>query len=512
MTGQRRLLRGRVLRWFAVGAVLPAVFACNARLLEAPVPMASPTQSFRQVNVSHPAIDILFMIDDSSSMEGAQANLRANMASFMDVLKAFPGGLPDLHIAVVTSDLGAGDGVSIQDCSVGGDGGVFRYAPTGSCASVGFTDPNATFIVDSGGGNPTTNFGSQDITSVFQCITGVGATGCGFEHQLASVARALGADGSPPPLENSNFLRPDAFLLIVLVTNEDDCSAPPGSPLFDPTSATLASMYGPTQNFLCNEWGHLCSLGGAPPARPSRYAPTGSPTDVVTYSPAGGPDACAPAEGQGMLTPVGQIADGIKALKVDPANQIFVAALAGPTIPYTVGWRAPPTGQGGPWPVIQHSCGSEQAPAGFADPAVRIQAFVQQFGANGLFDSFCQDSYAQALTGIAQGTIILVDPGCLAGTVATRPGSTTPDCAVDDRTPNPNDPSHPLSTVIHSCDDVGGATPCWSLTPGTGQGCPLGTHVLTVDRGGALAPANAVTEESCALCVPGQPDPSRHCP
>jgi len=295
MTGQRRLLRGRVLRWFAVGAVLPAVFACNARLLEAPVPMASPTQSFRQVNVSHPAIDILFMIDDSSSMEGAQANLRANMASFMDVLKAFPGGLPDLHIAVVTSDLGAGDGVSIQDCSVGGDGGVFRYAPTGSCASVGFTDPNATFIVDSGGGNPTTNFGSQDITSVFQCITGVGATGCGFEHQLASVARALGADGSPPPLENSNFLRPDAFLLIVLVTNEDDCSAPPGSPLFDPTSATLASMYGPTQNFLCNEWGHLCSLGGAPPARPSRYAPTGSPTDVVTYSPAGGPDACAPA-------------------------------------------------------------------------------------------------------------------------------------------------------------------------------------------------------------------------
>jgi hypothetical protein len=504
----------RLLRWIALGAALPAVVACTARVLEAPDPIPSPTLGRPRFRPTlNRQIDILFMIDDSSSMEGAQANLRANMASFMDVLKGLPGGLPDLHIAIVTSDLGAGDGQSIMGCSLGGDGGVFRYAPTGSCTATGL-DPYATFIIDSGGTNPQTNFGTEDITKVFQCMTGVGATGCGFEHQLASVARALGADGRPPPPENAGFLRPDAYLLIVLVTNEDDCSAPPGSPLFDPTSASLDSSYGPTENFLCNEWGHLCAQGGGALARPSRLAPTGSASDLVTYSPAGGPDNCVPSEDQALLTPVRDIADGIKALKSDPANQIIVAAIAGPTTPYTVGWRPSPTGTGGPWPEVRHSCGSETAPSGFADPAVRIQAFVAEFGRNGLVDSFCQDSYAAALSAIATPIVdILVDPGCIAGTVATKPGSTTADCSVVDRAPNPNDPSNPLSMVIPACADVGGQTPCWDLAfGGAGQSCPPGTEFVDVTRGGVAPPANVVTEVACAMCVSGTPDPSRHCP
>src|SRR5262249_43940586 len=157
--------------------------------------------------------------------------------SFMDVLKALPGGLPDLHIAVVTSDMGAGDGSSIQGCTVDGDNGVFRYQPTGSCTSVGFTDPNATFIRDSGRPTPQTNFRAQDITTVLECILQVGSMGCGFQHQLGAVARALGADGAAPPPQNAGFLRPDALLGVVILSHEDDCTGPPGDPLFDPTSA-----------------------------------------------------------------------------------------------------------------------------------------------------------------------------------------------------------------------------------------------------------------------------------
>ena len=121
----------RVLRWTGLAAAVPALWACNARSLEAPV--VKPTGNFQnnfQETVNR-QIDLLFMIDDSSSMETAQANLKANMGNFMDVLKALPGGLPDLHIAVVTSDMGAGDGSSIQGCSVSGDGGVFRYQASG---------------------------------------------------------------------------------------------------------------------------------------------------------------------------------------------------------------------------------------------------------------------------------------------------------------------------------------------------------------------------------------------
>jgi hypothetical protein len=337
------------------------------------------------------------MIDNSSSMETAQANLKANMASFMDVLKQLPGGLPDLHVAVVTSDMGAGDGSSIQGCSINGDDGVFRFQATGGCVGTGL-DANATFLVDTGGASPVTNFGTQDITSVFQCITAVGAFGCGFEHQLASIARALGADGAAPPPENAGFLRPDAYLGIVLLSNEDDCSGPPESALFDPTSAQLSSMYGPTGNFLCNEWGHLClSPTTGQLVRPSRYAPTNQATDVVTYSPAGGPDNCMSNEQSPVLTPVGSIVTGIKALKADPARQILVGAIVGPATEYTVTWRTAPVVDTGPWPQIRHSCGAENAATSFADPAVRIAQFVQQFGANGTLATFCQANYGETL-------------------------------------------------------------------------------------------------------------------
>ena len=352
-------------------------------------------------------VDLLFMIDDSSSMLTAQANLSANIGAFMDVLKALPGGLPDLHVAVVTSDLGGGAG-NINGCgsdaaSPAGDGGIFKFAPTGTCTATGL-DPGATFLVDSGGAAPQTNFGTQDITAVFRCITTVGDHGCGLEHQLASIARALGADGSPAPAQNAGFLRSDALLAIVLLTNEDDCSAAPGSPLFNPISQMLSSTYGPTENFLCNEWGHLCvPPGGGTPVRPSRLAPNGLATDMVTYSPATGPDNCVSSEGQGKLLPVGTggFADQIKALKSKPASQILVAALTGPTTPYTVNWRMAPTTDTGPWPFIVHSCGDETSVAGFADPAVRIQQFVQAFGSNGIVQSFCQTDYSPSLTAIA---------------------------------------------------------------------------------------------------------------
>src|SRR3954463_379131 len=51
-------------------------------------------------------IDILFVIDDSPSMADKQANLAANFPNFIDVLNTIEGGLPDVHIGVVTSDVG----------------------------------------------------------------------------------------------------------------------------------------------------------------------------------------------------------------------------------------------------------------------------------------------------------------------------------------------------------------------------------------------------------------------
>ena len=51
-------------------------------------------------------IDILFVIDDSGSMADKQNNLAANFPNFIDVLNTIQGGLPDVHIGVVSSDMG----------------------------------------------------------------------------------------------------------------------------------------------------------------------------------------------------------------------------------------------------------------------------------------------------------------------------------------------------------------------------------------------------------------------
>jgi hypothetical protein len=459
-------------------------------------------------------LDLLFMVDGAGSEDTIHANLKENLGNLMDVFKGLPGGLPDIHIAVVTSDLGAGNGTDIPGCGadtalVAGDGGVFRSAPGGGCPATGL-DAGATFISSTGGSNPVTNFGAQDITTVLQCIINIGTTSCGFRHQLASVARALGADGRAAPPENAGFLREDATLGIVLLTDADDCSAPAGSPLFNPISTSLHSMFGPTETFVCNEWGHLCTLGGTSYLPPSRFAPNNSPTDTVTYSPAGGPDNCISAESVGMLTPVGTIADGIKALKADPANQIQVAVFAGPTTPYVVSWRTPPLTDVGPWPEIKNSCGGGGAATGLADPGVRMHQFATEFGAAGLTDTICQVSYGASLNTIATKLSAVWGPACVTGKVATRPGSTSPDCAVTQLSPNPNDPAKPVQSVIQACADNVNSRPCWQLTPSpAGSGCDGETFVI--DRA-VTPPSDTRITTSCALCLPDHPDPSRGCP
>src|SRR5689334_9245327 len=74
-------------------------------------------------------IDMLFVIDDSPSMADKQANLARNFPSFIDVLNTIEGGLPDVHIGVVSSDVGTkatqdGPGPAIGSIGQGGCSGT----------------------------------------------------------------------------------------------------------------------------------------------------------------------------------------------------------------------------------------------------------------------------------------------------------------------------------------------------------------------------------------------------
>jgi hypothetical protein len=75
-------------------------------------------------------IDILFVIDDSPSMLDKQTNLKNNFPNFINVLNTIEGGLPNVHIGVVSSDLGtkgagdqtAGPGIGSGPGSCSGSG------------------------------------------------------------------------------------------------------------------------------------------------------------------------------------------------------------------------------------------------------------------------------------------------------------------------------------------------------------------------------------------------------
>src|SRR5688500_10426668 len=54
----------------------------------------------------NPNLDILFVIDNSPYMIEQQASLAANFTRMIDVLDQLDGDLPNLHIGVVTSDVG----------------------------------------------------------------------------------------------------------------------------------------------------------------------------------------------------------------------------------------------------------------------------------------------------------------------------------------------------------------------------------------------------------------------
>jgi hypothetical protein len=309
-------------------------------------------------------VDILFVIDDSPGMAEHQAHLPRKLAALIKTLENVPGGLPDLHVGVVTGDLGAGPTAG-AGCRPGGDRGVLRDGA--ACGLVA----GARFVVSSGNG--TRNNFSGDLADAVACLARVETAGCAFQHPLEAARLAL--SGASPP-ENGGFLRAGAKLLIVLVTNQDDCSAASSSDLF--TDSTFAGV---TSRVRCAQAGHVC--GGKVPPLATFSAPL---------------EQCDAADG-GRLLRVAELAQSIRALKARPEMQILVSAI--------VGWPREADGAlyrygmapGAPALDCLPTC---SGPSGTGTAALRIVRFVKDFGASGILTSICGDAYDQAVSLVGQ--------------------------------------------------------------------------------------------------------------
>ena len=303
----------------------------------------------------------------------------------------------------------------------------------------------------------------------------VGAGGCGFEQHLEAARKAL--NNNPA---NAGFLRPDAYLAVIIIADEDDCSMQ-HSTLLAPENAAQ----GPLQSFRCTRFGVTCDQGG---------------TTSDAMNQVGTKTQCHPNEGSAYLEKVSVYVDFLKKLKTDP-GKVIVAGIMGTTEPFQVELRNPPGG-GAAVQALAHSC-SYQGASGLevADPPTRIKFLLDQFPNRSTFTTICQQNLSDGLALIAQLLKSVIGDPCIEGTLAdvdpNTPGDQY-DCSVSDVT-NLGKPTQ-AEKIIPACNASMSNTPCWHIATDLAN-CPNSQHfTLKIERGGSTAApethviANCVTK------------------
>jgi len=458
-----RWFRWRTLRWALGATTLPVMlWACTSHPLQEPAPAPeTETDVVYEVNPGR-LLDLVFMIDNSDSMRQEQENLTANFPRLIEKLQNIPGGLPDIHIGVISSNFGAGPNVPAPTCRPYGDKGKFLVKP--GCG----LDANANPWLEQ---DPTgkKNF-TGDLGTAFSCLAKLGVDGCGYEHQLQSLRASL-YDVNP---ENRGFLRPEAYLGIIIMSDEDDCSAEPFATIFDDNIPS-----GQASSFTCSQLGHVCNNQEVP-ATDGFSAPLSS---CVPYerqeNPAIDTEHAAqdPIRSRRLIN-VSELVTYIKAKKPNRDDRIIVSGIVGwpnskaaaANATYKVGMvmkDMPPRTELDNVPICESANG--RATAG-----IRMKAFVDAFGENGSIYSICQDNFNDAVTAIGDTLAKKLANTCIGSqlidTDLTKDGL-QPECQVVDRVPKGSDYQ---DTPLPACST--GKSPCWDLV--ADPDCGSGYHVV----------------------------------
>lgn len=196
-------------------AVLLFALACNEHGM-IPLDEAIEAESldrFEQLETNK--IDILWVVDDSPSMCEEQAALTDNFRTFITGLTEINA---DFHLGVITTDMAVDNG-RLQ--SAPGDPGSCQFALQLECPpSTGPVLDSAAYQLNPA--DPTAGLDVDALFEDFRCIATVGTDGTGFEKGLDAVARALSSDLRDTV--NAGFRREEAWLAIIFVTDENDCS------------------------------------------------------------------------------------------------------------------------------------------------------------------------------------------------------------------------------------------------------------------------------------------------
>jgi hypothetical protein len=154
-------------------------------------------------------VDLLFVIDNSGSMADEQLNLAASVPSFIAAMQQELAETEGYNIGVITTDLYIYD-ISCAPLSIG----TLVTMTGGDFSSNQQCDPYSSglrFMTE-----------NDNLDNKFNCAARVGVSGNGDEHPMEAMLTAL-----QPPLSevggcNEGFLRDDALLVVVFITDEED--------------------------------------------------------------------------------------------------------------------------------------------------------------------------------------------------------------------------------------------------------------------------------------------------
>ncbi|HEY0191025.1 MAG TPA: hypothetical protein VGC42_07860 [Kofleriaceae bacterium] len=395
------------------------------QLAQVVVPVTPPT-----------ALDVLFVIDDSPSMADQQANLAAAFATFSEALQVLPGGMPDLHLGVVTTDLGTTGALDATPGPAIGTAGMGGCAANGKAGALrtGGAPITGAYLSDvaAAGGARTTNYpADKTLADMFALMAKAGDGGCGFEQPLEAMKQAL----LPTNAANQGFLRPSAALAVVFLTDEDDCSLAHASLI-----AADATALGALDSFRCTRFGVTCDTAGATP-------------DAMNT--VGAKDGCHPTSDPTYLTSATDYAAFLQGLKPDPAR-VAAAALMGTGTPFAVELKAV---NGVPIPELAASCKylDDLGMSHAAYPPARLAAFLgvlaKQGPTHGRAASICSQDLSSGLADASEAMVAAMGDPCFhvrlldtdaaadgiqaTCTVTADGGAAVPACSVDEPATNP---------------------------------------------------------------------------
>lgn len=209
-----------VVAAFALVSGCQGCFGCNTSPVDNDKLLLPRTCQAEAPLIEPQKLDILFVIDNSNSMREEQEAVARELTAFIDEIKQGGGVRQDFHVGVITTSV-------YQHSNVGG---FVWWTPYPKQA--GKLRPIPEFFDDGGVEYETANermLSGEDpeLIAKFGKLVKQGVGGSGQETPFEAVRLALMSDLATTPLEqggNGGFVRDGARLLVVVLTDEDDCS------------------------------------------------------------------------------------------------------------------------------------------------------------------------------------------------------------------------------------------------------------------------------------------------